>query len=61
MSTDATNGSTAHTRRHPCCAGPEDADAIAFASPASPGSTMAQDAQATTARNDAMTDKGEDQ
>ncbi|TPK71168.1 hypothetical protein FJ930_16270 [Mesorhizobium sp. B2-4-15] len=61
MSTDATNGSTGRAQRHPCCAGPEDADAIAFAPPAPPGSTMAQDAQATTARNDTMTDKGEDQ
>ncbi|TPN40214.1 hypothetical protein FKO01_03340 [Mesorhizobium sp. B2-3-3] len=59
MSTDATNGSTGRAHRHPCCAGPEDADAIAFAPPAPRSPATAQ--QATTGRNVTMTDKGEHQ
>ncbi len=61
MSTDATSDSTGRAHRHPCCAAPEDAGAMASAPPVPRGSTMARGAQATTDRNDTTTGKGEDQ
>jgi len=61
LALDAPNDATGHARRHPCCAGPDDADPTAFATPVPHRPTLAQDPRAITGRNGPMTGKGEDQ
>jgi len=55
LALDAPNDATGPARRHPCCAGPDDATPL----PHRP--TLAQDPRATTGRDGPMTGKGEDQ